>query len=407
MADDEAEPLSPREALRAKVRERAAPEYSAFVTDEMIAARTARHVSSRHFLTVIDKNFPPAALSRLPRDQRVAATAALLEAIASDVPEVNDEPGEDEDDTIAQTIEGSADGDDALAVTAALELRASRNAVLQALEALQIRLRPARLAKVLSEVVDAALDDAGTVDLVAFLSVYLAVWRPQREYGRHLRKASQRGDVELAYELMARGVDPAGVDGNGYTALHCAADMGEEDTIELLLTPEEEEDAAKGGPAEWWSLNVEAKDNDGWTALHCSSGSGWEGCVKALLNHGANVEAYTNHGRTPLLVAAGRGRLAVCEILLEAGALVGAQDKTGRSAGHLAMAGRHAEVARLLLGPSGDDTAEKGKKAKKGEKKEAPALLPTTVLGNRDAWAFADEETAKRVREDGKDDGGE
>ena len=98
-------PLSPREALRAKVRERAAPADSAFVTDEMIAARTARHVPSRHFLTVIDKNFPPAALSRLPRDQRVAATAALLEAIASDVPEVNDEPGEDEDDTIAQTIE--------------------------------------------------------------------------------------------------------------------------------------------------------------------------------------------------------------------------------------------------------------------------------------------------------------
>ena len=44
--------------------------------------------------------------------------------------------------------------------------------------------------------------------------------------------------------MLFRSVDPAGVDGNGYTALHCAADMGEEDTIELLLTPEEEEDAA-------------------------------------------------------------------------------------------------------------------------------------------------------------------
>jgi ankyrin repeat protein len=77
-------------------------------------------------------------------------------------------------------------------------------------------------------------------------------------------------------------------DNNGQTALHLAAECGNDIFIDIVLK--------KGG-------NPNLKDNNGQTPLHISASKGDLNCIKSLLNGGADPSLTDNNGSTPLHLA--------------------------------------------------------------------------------------------------------
>ena len=77
-------------------------------------------------------------------------------------------------------------------------------------------------------------------------------------------------------------------DNNGQTALHLAAECGNDIFIDIVLK--------KGG-------NPNLKDNNGQTPLHIAASKGDPNCIKSLLNGGADPSLTDNDGSTPLHLA--------------------------------------------------------------------------------------------------------
>ena len=153
-----------------------------------------------------------------------------------------------------------------------------------------------------------------------------------------LLDATKRGDEAAVRSLLAEGADPNVAQGDGLTALHLAAQVGNLEIAELLLA---------GG------AKVEAQTRiGGYTPLHLASQGAHGAVVSVLLAAGANAGAVTTTtGVTPLHLAAKAmdGEDAV-KALLEHGAPVNAQES---SAGQTALMfaashGRTASVRELL-----------------------------------------------------------
>ena len=134
---------------------------------------------------------------------------------------------------------------------------------------------------------------------------------------------------------------------NQRTALHKAAKSGEElYIVEILL-----ENGA----------DVNAKTADGTTALHLAAQYGNENAARVLLEHGANVHARIVPpkdnlmgrkfvgGRTPLHWAAVEGHDAVVELLLDHHADPGAKNTTYRTPLQEAIMHGNELVARILI----------------------------------------------------------
>jgi ankyrin repeat protein len=114
--------------------------------------------------------------------------------------------------------------------------------------------------------------------------------------------AAMRGDVERVKGLLRSGGDANAAHGDGMTALHWAADLGNAEMARVLLVA------------------------------------------------GARTEAATRLGHfTPLLVAARAGHAAVVRELLDGGASPLARASTGESALHFAAASGSAEAIAMLL----------------------------------------------------------
>lgn len=182
-----------------------------------------------------------------------------------------------------------------------------------------------------------------------------------------LIRAASSGHVDLAKFLMSRGADPMKANWYG-TALHCAAEAGQCESIRLLLN---------GG------MNIDSRDSFGRTPLHCASDQLHVLAMELLLDLGADpnardnaggmlihdaaqtgnerimrrllrdervdISATTNIGRTVLHCAAIEGRANVVRMLLDVGAEIDARDDDGRTALHLAAEWGRPEVVRLLL----------------------------------------------------------
>jgi ankyrin repeat protein len=76
---------------------------------------------------------------------------------------------------------------------------------------------------------------------------------------------------------------------------------------------------------------------EGYTPLHFASELGNEEAVKLFLNKGADINASTNGNLTPLHIATKTGRKIVVKLLLQHGAKVDNQDKDGKTTLHLAV----------------------------------------------------------------------
>jgi ankyrin repeat protein len=103
-------------------------------------------------------------------------------------------------------------------------------------------------------------------------------------------------------ELVRRGADVAAVSMNPLevTPLHSAAAARAADIVHMLV----ESDAP-----------VNAKQHGGWTALHAAADNGDEKMVRILLQHGADPLVHNDEGKTPAQMAQLKGREDVLKLL--------------------------------------------------------------------------------------------
>ncbi|TYZ57897.1 hypothetical protein PybrP1_010501 [[Pythium] brassicae (nom. inval.)] len=141
--------------------------------------------------------------------------------------------------------------------------------------------------------------------------------------------------------LVRGGLDLDAQDTLGWTALHCAAQVGEARVVAAIL----ERDSSK-------ALLEAATRPGGWRALHYAVAAGHLAVVEELLAADADVDARADEpeGPTPLHLAAQRGHGHVVDLLLDCGANPNfTASALRRTALHFAVASRSLKCARVLL----------------------------------------------------------
>lgn len=153
--------------------------------------------------------------------------------------------------------------------------------------------------------------------------------------------AARRGDLEEVRRLLREGADANAPLGDGMTALHWAAQRGDQEIGATLLHAGASTSAgtrigrytplhlaSRGARRAMVALLLDAganpsarTTNSGATPLHLAAASGDPEVVAALANAGADVDARESAwGQTPLIFAAAAGRTAAVRVLLESGA---------------------------------------------------------------------------------------
>ena len=159
--------------------------------------------------------------------------------------------------------------------------------------------------------------------------------------GSPVADAARRGDLEAVRLLLRDGADVNAAQGDGMTALHWAAERGDEVLGEVLIYAGARMDAgtrighytplhlaARGAHAPVVTLLLEAGSdpaarttNSGASPLHLAAAASDPSVVSALIEWGADVNAReAAWGQTPLIFAAANNRVPVIRALLEAGA---------------------------------------------------------------------------------------
>ncbi|KAF7171886.1 hypothetical protein CNMCM6106_006240 [Aspergillus hiratsukae] len=94
---------------------------------------------------------------------------------------------------------------------------------------------------------------------------------------------------------------------------------------------------------------LQVEDTSGQTVLTCAARLGHEQLVKMLLDAGANPCARDIDGRTPLIYAAAYGHVSVSRVLVKAGIDITIPDKFGRTALLSAIGGGNLAIVQMLL----------------------------------------------------------
>ena len=169
-------------------------------------------------------------------------------------------------------------------------------------------------------------------------------------------EAAKAGTISQIERLLEKGVSVEMEVGNGFSALHLAAESGHEMVVRLLLS--------KGA-------RVQAVARFGWTALLCASIRGHRAVVELLLEAGADTSQSLKDGKSCVMLASSNGHEAIANLLrswpdsLRKAAQVGdhlgvkmllalafdtdERGEKGRTALHFAAAEGHVEVVLLLL----------------------------------------------------------
>lgn len=157
-------------------------------------------------------------------------------------------------------------------------------------------------------------------DFINFMTLFYA---PSFYYGQRLRRFIGRGEMDEAFDLLARGCDVNAGDGEGLCSLHYAAIYNRASAIESLVSYAND------------TIIVDAVDRYGWSPLHCACQHGNLDCVLKLLNAGANIQLADKNGKTPLHVASCQAKNNIVDALLEKDpSLVNFQDNRGMTATH-------------------------------------------------------------------------
>lgn len=159
-----------------------------------------------------------------------------------------------------------------------------------------------------------------------------------------LHWAAQNGDEAITRLLLDRGAAINESDGRGRTPAHIACQHGQENVIRVLLSR---------------GADVQIRGKDDWTALHLAAWQGHLGIVKLLVKQaGADVDGQTTDGRTPLHLASQRGQYRVARILIELGANVHMTSAGAHTPLHVAAETGHTSTSRLLIKHQADVHAQ-------------------------------------------------
>ncbi|XP_066507255.1 receptor-interacting serine/threonine-protein kinase 4 [Hoplias malabaricus] len=150
-----------------------------------------------------------------------------------------------------------------------------------------------------------------------------------------LHFAAQYGDEALTRLLLDRGATMNEADAQGRTPIHVACHHGRENVVRVLLSR---------------SADAHAKGKDEWTALHLAAWQGHLGIVKLLVKQACvDVDGRTADGRAPLHLASQRGQYRVARVLVELGADVHVMSTGLNTPLHVAAETGHTSTSRLLL----------------------------------------------------------
>ncbi|CAJ1065483.1 ankyrin repeat and protein kinase domain-containing protein 1 [Xyrichtys novacula] len=174
---------------------------------------------------------------------------------------------------------------------------------------------------------------------------------------------------ELIYLLLEHGAAPDLGDEDQWTALHFAAQSGDDRIVRLLLDKGAAADARE--KAGWMPLHlacqnghetvvrlllsrlseeaVGEREAQGRTPLHLSSTYGHHGIVKLLLSQGADPNAIDCSMSTALHLAADEGQNRIVRQLLKSGVNPNCADSRGFTPLHLAALKGHTGICRQLL----------------------------------------------------------
>ncbi|KAK5868626.1 hypothetical protein PBY51_009623 [Eleginops maclovinus] len=144
-----------------------------------------------------------------------------------------------------------------------------------------------------------------------------------------------------------------------WTALHFAAQNGDDRTVRLLLDKGAVADARE--KADWMPLHLASQnghetvgadpnaiDSSLSTALHLSAEEGHNRVVRQLIKSGVNIDSADNRGYTPLHLAALKGHTGICRQLLSNGTCSNSRSLQGWTPIHLAaLRGHEATVVQL------------------------------------------------------------
>lgn len=166
------------------------------------------------------------------------------------------------------------------------------------------------------------------------MALALLLWSPGPD--APVADAAARGDLAAVEQLVADGADVNAAQGDGMTALHWAARLGEPALTRTLL-----EAGARTG----------ARTRLGaYAPLHMAAELGWGEVVEILLEGEADPSILTSTGTAPLHFAAEAGDVRSVQALLDAGADADLADEvSSRTPLMFATARERVEVMALLL----------------------------------------------------------
>ncbi|XP_061918031.1 ankyrin repeat and protein kinase domain-containing protein 1 [Entelurus aequoreus] len=174
--------------------------------------------------------------------------------------------------------------------------------------------------------------------------------------------AAQNGDDRAVRLLLNKGMLADAREKSGWMPLHLACQNGHETVVRLLLTRMsiktiEEKEEAQGRTALhlaaiYGHINItklllsqgaqlNATDASLSTPLHLSANAGCNRIVRQLVMGGAEVDPLDRKGSTPLHMAALKGHTGICRQLLAQGADPDAKTNQGWTPMHLAAIKRH------------------------------------------------------------------
>lgn len=198
-----------------------------------------------------------------------------------------------------------------------------------------------------------ALLDAATDGDVSFINSYKGNINQRLDENKStaLILAAENGNADIVKALIAKKADIDAVDNDGETALSLADD----DAIAQLLKDAGAKEtlisAAKEGDTDFiknYKGDVNAGGASGFTALMKAADEGETDSIEALITAGAKVNLKEKDNWTALMCAADEGEIDSIKALIAAGADVAVTDNDGNSALSLAKEKKHSDVVNLL-----------------------------------------------------------